>query len=114
MRALTAIKSPILMQLCRRLVVAETRGLYVVAAPHHRRYSKSHLTPQLPGDRRTNAHKNADVQFAIWNRNGGISAMPATRGTVARSGPEKRASTIAHVPTARRRPGLSRAVVDGF
>ena len=82
----------------RALEFAERRASMLASARHHRRYCRSQLNPQLPGDRRTNAHKNADVQFAIWNRNGGISAIPATSGTVARRGPEKRASTIAHTP----------------
>src|SRR5581483_8112370 len=60
---------------------------------------RSHqFMPQVPGDRRTNAHRNADAQLAIWNLSQGISVMPATIGTLARKGPEKRPITTAHTP----------------
>ena len=54
--------------------------------------------PHEPGESSTKAHKNAELQFAIWKRSHGISAMPATIGTLARSGPEKRAMTMPHAP----------------
>ena len=56
------------------------------------------LIPHVPGDRRTNAHRHAEAQLAIWNLSQGISVMPATIGTLARKGPEKRPITTAHTP----------------
>ena len=38
----------------------------------------------------TAAHTKAELKFANWNRQNGISKMPAISGTEARSGPKKR------------------------
>ena len=47
----------------------------------------------------TAAHTKAEVKFAIWNRQNGISKMPAISGTEARSGPKKRPMKMpSHAP----------------
>ncbi len=43
---------------------------------------------------------SADVTLAIWNGQNRICEIPATSGTVARSGPVKRPRKIAHTPQA--------------
>src|SRR6188474_632211 len=69
-----------------------------VLALNQEKYCVHHFIPHEPGESSTKAHRNAELQFAIWNRSHGISAMPATIGTLARNGPEKRAMTIPHAP----------------
>src|ERR1044072_7544526 len=44
------------------------------------------------------AQMNAETKLANWNRQNGISKMPATSGTEARNGPEKRAMKIPSTP----------------
>src|SRR5437870_12189517 len=61
-------------------------------------WSSHHFSPKLPGESSTNAHKNAELQLASWKRSVGIWVMPATIGTLARSGPEKRPITTAQAP----------------
>ncbi len=46
----------------------------------------------------TAAQTKAETQFAIWKRQNGISKMPATSGTEARSGPEKRPMKMPSAP----------------
>ena len=46
----------------------------------------------------TAAHRNADVQLAIWKRQNGISKMPAINGTEARNGPKKRPMKMPSAP----------------
>ena len=52
----------------------------------------------MPGESSTNAHRKAEPQLAIWNLSHGISVIPATIGTLARKGPEKRPITTAQTP----------------
>src|SRR5262245_57671702 len=54
--------------------------------------------PTSPSSSSTADHRNADPKLANWNGQNGIEKMPATIGTEARNGPEKRAMTIAHTP----------------
>ena len=50
---------------------------------NHETYFNNHWLPQS-GERGTKAHRKADVQLALWNFSTGISAIPATIGTLAR------------------------------
>ena len=50
----------------------------------------SHLMPKAPGASMPVAQMIAEVTLAIWNVSARISQMPATSGTDARNGPEKR------------------------
>jgi hypothetical protein len=60
--------------------------------------SSNQPTPQAPVERNATTHKNADRQFATWNRSHGIPARPAAIGTLARRGPENRPTMIAPNP----------------
>ena len=82
----------------RRWAVFEGLGAKSVLALNQEKYCVHHFIPHEPGESSTKAHRNAELQFAIWNRSHGISAMPATIGTLARNGPEKRAMMIPHAP----------------
>ena len=46
----------------------------------------------------TAAHTKAEVKFANWKRQNGISKMPAISGTEARSGPKKRPMKMPSTP----------------
>src|SRR5262245_53650681 len=56
------------------------------------------LATTSPNMSSTAAHTKADVKFAIWKRQNGMSKMPATSGTEARSGPKKRPMKMPAVP----------------
>ena len=51
-----------------------------------------------PSSIKVAAHMKAETKLANWKRHYGISKMPATSGTAARSGPEKRAMKIPSTP----------------
>src|SRR6476619_29357 len=60
---------------------------------HEKTQPKISLKPFVvtsPSASNTAAQTKAETQFAIWKRQNGISKMPATSGTEARNGPEKR------------------------